>query len=146
MAQGLTKTPGLTLKGMHKLLGMLFLTNFNILIQLNQPNIPTHLGQTIPPYSFSQVLSMCIEPLRTHIRYSISVFPSDLMMSGCGWMKACLQRPMFCSREPTNCLRIQQNEKSTQEIGMVLCTVTLVSHCIQEWYCILVWYCTLKHW
>ena len=29
-------------------------------------------------------------------------------------MKACPQQPVFCSRETTNYLKIQQNEKSTQ--------------------------------
>ena len=41
----------LLLKGMHKLLGILILTNTPT--QLNQPNLPTHLGQPNAPHAFS---------------------------------------------------------------------------------------------
>ena len=60
---------------------------------------------------------MHIEPLRTHIRCSISVLPRTWWSPAVGWMKACLQQPMFCSRESTNYLMIQQNEKSTQNLS-----------------------------
>ena len=57
---------------------------------------------------------MYIGPLRTHIRCSISVLPQTWWSPAVGWMKASLQQPIFCSIECTNCLMIQQNEKSTQ--------------------------------
>ena len=63
---------------------------------------------------------MLTEPLRVHIRHSISVFPQTWWSPAVGWMKACLQQPMFCSRESTNCLMIQQNEKSTQKSPFLL--------------------------
>ena len=47
---------------------------------------------------------MLIEPLRTHIRCIISVLPHTWWSSAVGWMKACLQQPLFCPRESTNCL------------------------------------------
>ena len=42
---------------------------------LTQPNLPTYLGQPKSPTKFSQVLSMFIEPLRTHKWCSFSVLP-----------------------------------------------------------------------
>ena len=41
-------------------------------------------------------------------------------------MKACLQQPMFCSRESPNCLIIQQNEKSTQKNTTFICHAPVV--------------------
>ena len=67
-----------------------------------------------------QVLSMLIEPPRTHIRCSISVLPQTSWCPAAGWMKACLQQQMFCSRESTNCWIIQQNEKSTQNFQVFI--------------------------
>ena len=65
----LLNTSGLTLKRHTQAVGH---ANSNS-PHLNQPNLPTHLGQPNSPNSFSQVLSMLIEPLRTHIKYSFSV-------------------------------------------------------------------------
>ena len=48
------------------------------------------------------------------------ISPSDLMKSSCGWMKACLIQHMFCSRESTNYLMIQQDKKSTQIYFLML--------------------------
>ena len=59
---------------MCKQLGMLIPTP-----PINQPNLPTHLGQPNSP-SFSQVQSMLTEPLRTH-KVQFFSSPSDLMKS-----------------------------------------------------------------
>ena len=47
---------------------------------------------------------MHIEHLRTHKRHSILVLPQTWWSPAVGWIKACLQQPMFCSRESTNSL------------------------------------------
>ena len=67
----LLNSPGLTLKRHVQAVGH---ANSNT-PHLTQPNLPTHLGQPNSPHSFSQVLSMFIEPLRTHIRCSFSILP-----------------------------------------------------------------------
>ena len=62
-----------------------------------------------------KVMSMCIEPPRTHIRCWISVFslrPDEVQLLA-GWKLVLLQE-MFCSRESTNYLMIHQNEKCIQ--------------------------------
>ena len=59
----------------------------------------THLGQPNSLHTFSQVLSMLIELLRTHIRHSFVVHPETRWSLAVGWMKACLQQPICCSRE-----------------------------------------------
>ena len=58
---------------------------------------------------------MLTEPLRTHRRCRFSVLPQTWWGPAVAWVKVCLQQPMFCSRESTNCLMIQENEKSTQK-------------------------------
>ena len=67
----LLNTPGLTLKRHAQAVGH---ANSHS-PHLNQPNLPTHLGKPNSSTQFSQVLSMLIQPLRTHIRCSFSVLP-----------------------------------------------------------------------
>ena len=87
------------------------------------------LGMLSPPNQtpqciFSQVvwnmlrkhhcLSMCIELPRTYIRCWISILPHTWWSpTVVGWKLVLIQQK-FCSRESTNYLIIQQNEKSTQ--------------------------------
>ena len=73
----LFNTPGFTLKMHVQAVGH---ANSNT-SYLTQPNLPTYLGQPTSPTQFLQVLSMLIEPLRTHIRCSFFSSPSDLMKS-----------------------------------------------------------------
>ena len=67
----LLNTPGLTLKWHVQAVGHAN-SNTSLLTQLN---LHKHLGQPNPPHSFSQVLSMLMEPLRTHISTVFSVLP-----------------------------------------------------------------------
>ena len=49
---------------------------------------------------------MHTEPHRTHKRHSISVLHQIWWSPAVGWMKACLQQPVICSRESTNTICI----------------------------------------
>ena len=69
----LLNTPGLTLKRHAQAVGHANSNQHNTLTQLNQPMLPTHLGQPNSSMQFSQFLSMLSEPLGTHKRHSISV-------------------------------------------------------------------------
>ena len=89
----LLNTPGLTFKGHAQAVGH---------ANSNQPNIPTHLCHPNSPMQFftgsEHVHRISQNP------YKVQHFssPSDLMKSSFGWMKACLQQPVFCSRDSTN--------------------------------------------
>ena len=77
----LLNTPGLTLKRHAQ---AVVHANPNISL-LTQPNLPMHLGQSNTPTQFLQVLSMLIEPLRTHIdaAFQFSLRPDEIYSSGC---------------------------------------------------------------
>ena len=88
---------------MCKMLGMLNPTNptpLPILANLISLYIPAN---PLPSCNVSHDLSMCIKPHRTHVRCTISVLPQTWWSPAVGWMKACLQQPMFGSRESTIC-------------------------------------------
>ena len=66
--------------------------------------------------SLSAFLMIFIEPLRTYIRCWISFLPHTWWSPAVVGWKLVLYQQMFCSRESTNYLMIQQqNEKPTQK-------------------------------
>ena len=106
----LLNTPGFTLKRHVQAVGH---ANSNTSL-LTQPNLPTYLGQPHSPYSFSQVLSMLIEPLRTHNK-AVFQFSSDPMKSTVvdESLSTTTTRVVFQRKLATYYLMIQQNDKST---------------------------------
>ena len=82
----LLNTSGLTWKRHAQAVGQANSNQPNIPNHLNQANILTHLGQPNYPCIFWQVLSILIEPLRTHIRCGISVLPQTWWSPAVGWI------------------------------------------------------------
>ena len=80
----LLNTPSLTLKRHVQAVGHANSNQPNTPTYLNQPNISIQFSQPNTPCNFSQLLSMLIEPLRTHKAQHFSS-PSDLMKSSC-WL------------------------------------------------------------
>ena len=86
--------------------------------------------QSNTPCKFSQVLwsmlrehhclRMYIEPPRTHIRCWISFLPQTWWSPIVGWMKASLNSTKVLFQRIYQLLVIQQNEKSTQQIKLVV--------------------------
>ena len=119
----LLNTPGLKIKRHVHGIGHAQNTQYISPAPINQPNTPISLSQPNTPMQFftGSMEHTQRTPLSEHAHRTFQnmykllnfISPSDLMKSSCGWMKACLIQHKFCSRESTNYLRIQQDEKST---------------------------------